>query len=73
MHPTANSVVFMRRTPSLIALKARRVMPGVRHWFFPEGVPDDEYLDAQILMFTCGVFALALLTACPNVFARQVN
>ncbi len=29
MHPTANSVDFMRETWMLDALRARRVMPGV--------------------------------------------
>ena len=31
MHPTANSVAFIRKTPVPVALSARRVMPGVRH------------------------------------------
>ncbi len=30
MHPTANSVVFIRKTWMVSRLNARRVMPGVR-------------------------------------------
>jgi len=30
MHPTANSVAFIRKTQCLFLLNARRVMPGVR-------------------------------------------
>ena len=33
MHPTANSVAFIRKTWMLVLLNARRVMPGFRRLF----------------------------------------